>query len=197
MIASDRALSRINSGLLGCIVVINLYVISAPFLPQLLFWSKSHNGRTMSSLTTTLRHTVSDHPIHQSNRVIIPAMLLDQSINEGHDTYAVLNKGIWHWPDSSTPDRGSNTILIGHRFTYTNPRGVFYFLDKVHTGDEIGITWNDKSYIYKVFEIKVVHPTQTDILNPTTQPTLTLYTCTPLWWPKDRLVVTAHLERSP
>jgi sortase A len=124
-------------------------------------------------------------------------MLLEQPVLEGADTYVVLNKGIWHWPQSSTPDRGGNTVLIGHRFTYTRLVGVFYALDKVAVGDEVGVWWDDKQYVYKVSKVQVVPSTQTSILNATAEPTLTMYTCTPLWNPKDRLVVTAQLAVQP
>ena len=93
-----------------------------------------------------------------------------------------------------TPDRGGNTVLIGHRFTYTTPRGVFYYLNKVKLNDEIGLWWNNKEYLYRVSGIKEVKPTDTAVENATTQPQLTLFTCTPLWLPKDRLVVVAQLE---
>ena len=72
-------------------------------------------------------------------------MLLDQPILEGRDTYAVLNHGILRWPASSTPDKGGNTVLIGHRFTYSHPQGVFYYLDKVKVGDKLSVAWGNKS----------------------------------------------------
>ena len=121
-------------------------------------------------------------------------MLLSAPILEGTSTYGVLAKGIWRWPYGSAPGKGGNTVLIGHRFTYTNPRGVFYFLNKVQVGDEIGITWYNTSYIYRVIKTEVVSPSDVSILKPTTQPTLTLYTCTPLWRPASRLVVIAQQE---
>lgn len=123
-------------------------------------------------------------------------MLLQTRIYEGpvSQTYKILDKGIWRWPLGSTPDKGGNTILIGHRFTYTNPRGIFYNLDKLKVGQEIGVIWNNKKYLYKVTDTKVVPPSATNILNQTSDSRLTLYTCTPTWNPKDRLVVTAILE---
>ena len=108
--------------------------------------------------------------------------------------YAVLARGIWRWPAGSTPDKGGNTVLVGHRFTYTNPKGVFYALNDVSVGDTIGVVWQGKAYVYVVSATEVVPPSDVRILDPTTIPTLTLYTCTPIWWPKDRLVVIAHLE---
>ncbi|MDP9129541.1 MAG: class E sortase, partial [Candidatus Binatota bacterium] len=112
-------------------------------------------------------------------------------------TYKILDKGIWRWPAGSTPDKGGNTVLIGHRFTYTNPFGVFYHLDKVRPGDEIGLLWNNKNYVYRVSGVKVVPPTDTSVQNATADPRLTLFTCAPLWLPHNRLVVTANLETNP
>jgi len=48
--------------------------------------------------------------------------------------------------------------------------------------------------VYTVDRIKQVTATAVEIEAPTARPTLTLYTCTPLWNPKDRLVVTATLQ---
>lgn len=105
--------------------------------------------------------------------------------------YKILDRGIWRWPDSSTPDGGGNTVLLGHRFTYTNPRGVLYFLNKVQVGETIGINWNNSKCAYKVVHVQTVAPSDTIVTAPTTDPTLTIYTCTPLWHPVNRLVVTA------
>jgi LPXTG-site transpeptidase (sortase) family protein len=193
------SLSKINSGLLILIVLINGYVILAPVFPALLFDLQSHSSKAQA-LTTKI-HTpekIISSTSLQPNQVIIPSMLLDQSILEGTvaNQYKTLDKGIWRWPSGSTPNLGSNTILIGHRFTYTNPKGVFYFLNKVKIGDDIGVIWANKVYDYKVTSINQVSPNDTAIENPSKQPELTLFTCTPLWLPKDRLVVVADLEGS-
>jgi sortase A len=121
-------------------------------------------------------------------------MILDQPIVEGTNMYRALDQGVWRWPGGSTPDKGSNTVLVGHRFSYTKPKGVFYFLDKLHVNDTVGVVWQNKTYVYRVFATAVVPPTQTSILDPSKQTTLTMYTCTPLWLPRDRLVVKATLE---
>jgi LPXTG-site transpeptidase (sortase) family protein len=192
-----RKLSRINSILLLLIILVNGYVLLAPLAPLGWFWWEHRAGMEIK-LSQQIR-IIKDGSTARiqkpmPNTLIVPSMLLNQPILEGTNMYAVLAKGIWHWPYGSTPDRGGNTILIGHRFTYTNPRGVFYFLNNVGVGDEIGITWNNKPYIYRVAEIEVVAPSDVHIIMPTSRPTLTLYTCTPLWLPKDRLVVIAQLE---
>jgi sortase A len=133
---------------------------------------------------------------NQPDQVIIPHIFLDQPIHEGHETYVELAQGVWRWPFGSTPAAGGNTILIGHRFTYTNPRGVFYELNDVRVGDRIGVIWQNKTYNYAVTSVSQVLPQNTTILSQTTQPELTLYTCTPLYVPKYRLVIVARLEHT-
>lgn len=192
-------LSRVNNLLLVLIILIDGYIVVAPLLPNLFFNIQQHQGKrqALQKLIQPGSKTAPSGP--QPNQVIIPSMLLDQPVLEGTvaNQYKTLDKGIWRWPGSSTPDKGGNTVLIGHRFTYTNPRGVFYFLNKVKVGDELGIVWNNKKYEYKVATVNEVSPKDTTIEDATAQPELTLFTCTPLWLPKDRLVVVADLEAHP
>ena len=195
-------LSRLNNVLLALIILVNGYVIAGPLVPGLLFRWDTHSGKRQqleakvrSGKTNPRQSSAAPQP----NSVIIPSMLLDQSIYEGtvRNQYQTLDKGIWRWPAGSTPDKGGNTVLIGHRFTYTNPRGVFYFLNKVKPGDEISVVWSNRNYTYKVVSINEVPPTDTAIEKQSSTPELTLFTCTPLWLPKDRLVVVADLETKP
>lgn len=194
-------LAKLNTLLLGLIIIINLYVVLAPIAPSVIFWWQSHHGNQKQTLTQRLHPkaaAAAPAATSQPNHVVIPSMLLDQSIQEGpvSQQYSILDKGIWRWPAASTPDKGGNTVLVGHRFTYTNPRGVFYFLNKVNIGDEIGVFWSNKEYLYKVASVTEVPPTDTAIENNTPDARLTIFTCTPLWLPKDRLVVVAELEHS-
>jgi LPXTG-site transpeptidase (sortase) family protein len=186
---------KANNVLLVLIILINSYVIAAPFLPQLEFWNH-HGDGTKQALTQQVQKPA---PTNQPNHIVIPDMLLDKPINEGpvSTTYANLRKGIWRWPNSSTPDKPGNTVLVGHRFTYTNPRGVFYYLDKVKVGSEIAVFWNNKKYVYKVEAVKVVSKTDISVQGPTNDTRLTIYTCTPLWHPVNRLVVVAKPEVQP
>jgi len=189
---------KINNVLLGLIILINGYVIAGPFVPAIIFHAQSHSAREQLQRKLDTNAAARTSSLG-SNGLLIPSMLLDQPILEGTvaNQYKVLNQGIWRWPRGSTPDRGGNTVLIGHRFTYTNPHGVFYFLNKVKIGDDIGVIWNRTSYTYKVANITEVPPTDTTIESPSSSAKLTLFTCTPLWLPKDRLVVVANLEAKP
>jgi sortase A len=192
--------ARANNLLLIFIILINAYVILAPLIPAVTFWWQDHHSNRKQDLTAQVhraKQPVASKPaVNEPNHVVVPSMLLDTPILEGpvSQTYKILAQGIWRWPNGSSPDKGGNTILIGHRFTYTQPKGILYYLNKVALGDEIAITWQNKSYVYKVSSINVVPPTQTSIEDNTTDARLTIFTCTPLWLPKDRLVVVAELE---
>lgn len=199
-------LQTVNNLLLVAILLVSGYVIVMPMLPEMQYRFGNHTQRQKQLQQQIIARPVTQHKpdggeaaeaTPTANTLTIPSMLLDAPINEGpvRDMYKVLNKGIWRWPLGSTPDKGGNTVLLGHRFTYTNPRGVLYFLNKVAVGDSIGISWNAHKYVYKVTQVRVVPPSDTSVVAPTDKPTLTVYTCTPLWKPLDRLVVAAELEQ--
>lgn len=194
---NERRYRIANWYLLGIIILVNAYIATAPLLPQLQFWLEKQ-GDTQSNLTS-LTSTQSASPPQETdpntgkNHLVVPSMLLNEPVYEGKSE-ATLNKGIWHRPNTSTPDKGGNTVFAAHRYTYTNPRGTFYYLDKVAVGDPVALFWNGKKYVYSVTSTKTVKATQVEVEAPTSEPQLTLYTCTPLWLPKDRLVITATLE---
>jgi len=189
-------LKHVNNLLFAATVLILLYIIVAPVLPVLTFWLQSRTDRA-TQLAAQLTLPASNVNVGSGDRIVIPAMLLNEPINEGSDLRALHNGGTWRRPKTSTPDSGGNTVIVAHRYTYTNPRGTFYFLNKIKTGDEIGVFWHGKRYVYRAVSIKTVSPDDSSVEAPTTQARLTLYTCTPLWLPKDRLVVAANLETQP
>lgn len=199
-------LRKTNNILLVLVILTNLYVLAVPFVPQVLFRIQQGQGKQQQLEDQLTKKpaaatnpaapstTPAAAPTPQGNRLVVPVMLLDQPIVEDNNVYRALDKGVWRWPSGSTPDNGGNTVLVGHRFTYTKPKGVFYFMDKLHVGDSVGVVWKDKTYVYKVTSTEVVPPTKTSILDASEDPVLTMYTCTPLWNPKQRLVVHAALE---
>ena len=190
-------LSRINTLLLIAILIINSYIVLAPLIPKVSFWLAEHTSSQYNKLTKQIDNTASSKvdATPEDNRLIIPAMLLNTQIAEGKDESALRN-GPWRRPNSSTPDKGGNTVIVAHRFTYKAPKGSFYFLDKLKPGDKIGVFWHGKKYIYSVKTTEVVAPSSISVEAQTSTAQLTLYTCTPLWAPKDRLVVIANLEKT-
>jgi LPXTG-site transpeptidase (sortase) family protein len=189
-------LPYINTGLLLVIIGINLYIIALPLFPIAWFYIQSKSPDAKLNLQSIIdSKPQNSHPASTANRLVIPAMLLDEPFFQGNDA-RTLNQGLWLRPQGITPDKNGNTIIAGHRFTYTNPRGNFYSLDKLKAGDDIALFWQGKKYIYTVSQIKQVPATATEIEQPSDHPQLTLYTCTPLWNPKDRLVIVAKLEKN-
>ncbi len=187
---------KANNVLLILIVGINLYVIITPYLPALIYRWQNHGGTRRQALARIIQQPVPSSAAPQPNHIVIPSMLLDAPIYEGSvaNQFKILDKGIWRWPGGSTPDKGGNTVMLAHRFTYTNPRGTFYYLNKVTVGQELAVFYNNHKFTYKVASVNEVPPTDVAIEAPSDRPELTLYTCTPLWLPHDRLVVVADLE---
>ncbi len=196
---------RANNLLLVAIVLINGYIIAAPFLPALHYWQATKNGANINALAARLAptpagSTPTDSPPPNTgfradashDGLIIPTMLLDTPVVEGPESKSKeLLVQAWRLPFSATPDKGGNTVIAGHRFSYTGPRGVFYYLNKLSPGDDIGYWYRGTLYRYRVVSSRIVPPTEVSVQEPTPDTRLTLYTCTPLWNPTHRLVVVA------
>lgn len=184
-------LSRINTLLVVVIVLVNAFTLLLPLWPTVSLWF----GQRMTNTADTLREELHAPPATQSlpaeNRLIIPDILFDQEIHEGKDA-RTLRDGLWRRPRTSTPADGGNTVITGHRFTYNNPQGTFYHLDKLKVGSELGVYWEGKKYLYTVIETMTVPASAVHVEAQTGGDRLTLYTCTPLWNPTDRLVVVAE-----
>ncbi len=191
----NKRLRAVNDILSVIAVLIGLYLIALPYLPNLWWWyTKRVTVQPPNSVVQVTDNQPSNQkqPIPQGMLITIPRMDLKEHINNG-PTFSELNKGIWHLPNSSTPQQGSNTVMAGHRFTYTSPKGVFYFLDKIELNDRITVDWDNQEYTYKVTKISIVPPTDGTLVAPSNNNLLTLYTCTPLLTASKRLVVQAEL----
>lgn len=187
---NDTHLHRVNQVLLLFIILCCSYVLILPIIPAI-------NGWQRRVITKPIKIDISSDTgmkaiNRDTNRLIIPALQLEKPILEGQSESTV-HQGIWRRPQTSTPDKGSNTVLVGHRFTYDGA-SVFYDLDKVKPGNEIFMTFNGVIYRYIVDQILIVSPNASEIEAHTTSDRLTLYTCTPLWSTKQRLVVQASLK---
>lgn len=138
--------------------------------------------------------TIGTKPIPKDNRLVIPAIGVDMPIIEGKDEKVLYRGGAWRIPTSSTPDQGGNTVLSGHRWQYRPPSNrTLYLLDKVKEGDLVVVYWRGREYDYKIVGHEVVAPNRVDILAKTDQPRLTIFTCTPLFSTKQRLVLYGQL----
>lgn len=163
------------------IILAAIVFIVYPFSPLIKYHFLSLIGKTPD--------TEGLSSIPETNTLIIPKIGVNIEIVEGKDESA-LNKGAWRMPQTSTPDKGGNTVLTGHRWKYRPPsEETFYLLDKLEMGDNFIVYWQGFEYDYKVASISVVFPDELDVLNPTSVPTITLITCTPLFSTEQRLIV--------
>ncbi len=128
------------------------------------------------------------------NRIIIPKIGVNAPIVESKNSEYGLSKGSWRVPESSTPNKGGNTVITGHRFKYLPPNNLtFYLFDKLEIGDIVSVIWEEKNYYYKIKETKIIKPTDLSILEPTKESILTMFTCDPIYSQKNRLVIISQL----
>jgi sortase A len=189
-----KHLRLFNHGLTAAIALVAIYIIVTPFIPQVAWWLKHDSPvrRVVSDSSSTVAPAKTEAV--KGEQLFIDRLSMQETVHGGG--IAALKKGVWHLPHTSSPDKGGNTVLVGHRFTY-NGQAVFYHLDKVQKGDPITLAWEGKLYRYEVANVKVVPPTEVSIEANTKEPMLTIYTCTPLLTAKDRLVIQAKLIGEP
>jgi sortase A len=99
------------------------------------------------------------------------------------------------------PGENGNPVIFGHStlpylFDPGDYKTIFANLYKVKVGDEILAEVSGVSYKYKVFEIKVVNPNDTSVLEQKFDDSyLTLVTCTPPGTVWKRLIIKTKLEK--
>lgn len=121
-------------------------------------------------------------------RIVIADLSIDLPVKE-----ARVIKGYWEvFPDvagfglgSAYPDEQGNQVIFAH----ARP-GLFLPLKDTKIGQKIVVFTKDKWYSYTVSDIKEVNPNQIEVIAPTQDATLTLYTCSGFADSK-RLIVTA------
>lgn len=109
-------------------------------------------------------------------RIIIPSQKIDLPIVE-----AKIINGYWeisetsasHGVGSANPKEKGNIVIFAHA-----REGLFYNLKDIKEDDEIQIFTKEGLRKYTVFEILSVYPDQIEVIRPTKNETLTLYTCT-------------------
>lgn len=122
-----------------------------------------------------------DASLPSENGLIIEKIGVRSEIREGENWAEILKKGVWRVPSFGTPESNDLPIILAaHRFgyiTWTNSfrtLNSFYNLPKLKVGDQVEIVWNQRKYIYKIYQ----EETGTKISDYAAD--LILYTCE-LW----------------
>lgn len=108
-------------------------------------------------------------------RIIIPALDIDLPIKT-----AKVVKGYWEvFPDSAGFGTGSSyPSEVGNQVIFAHAReGLFLPLKEAKAGQVVYILTNNMWFSYKIEKIKEVLPSQTEVIAPTKEEILTLYTC--------------------
>jgi LPXTG-site transpeptidase (sortase) family protein len=121
-------------------------------------------------------------------RIIIPSVSVDIEVKN-----AKIVKGYWEvfsdsagWGEGSgLPGQAGNQVIFAHA-----RKGLFLPLKNIGLGAKIYVLAPNGWFSYDVKEIKEVYPNQIEVIKPTEDETLTLYTCSGFNDAK-RLIVTA------
>ncbi|MFJ8676708.1 sortase [Streptomyces sp. NPDC093589] len=168
--------------------------------------SKTLHGWSKHNPAGDSKHAVSGTPDigvggHINEVLRIPALGTSwaQPVYEGVGVKQ-LRAGVGHFDGSADPGELGNFALAGHRSGVTNP--PFRDIDRVKPGSAIKVTTaNRTTYIYTVARVRIVPPTDVDVLlpvpdKPNAVPTtakLTLVTCWPATGHTKRVIVEANL----
>lgn len=114
--------------------------------------------------------------INNPVRIIIPKADIDLPVIDAKvvDGYWGLSENTASYGlGSGQPGKKDNTVIFAHA-----REGLFYNLKDVKLNDTIYVFTKSKWFRYKVNNITSVYPNQVEIIQPTKNETLTLYTCT-------------------
>jgi len=134
-------------------------------------------------------------------KIIIPKINVeipiefDQESTTEADIQNSLDDGVVHYPTTVNPGEKGNAAIFGHSSNNIFNKGKYKFafvlLSKLEANDVFYITYNGKVYAYKVFNKKIVKPTEVGVLGPVPgkESTATLITCDPPGTTINRLIV--------
>lgn len=125
-------------------------------------------------------------------RILIPKVRIDLQVfpaKASGEIWEVSEEGASYLLGSGVPGQKGNVVIYGH-----NKNKLFGPIRWLGKGEEIKvINKKGEEFIYKVGETKTVSPDKVEVLAPTEDATLTLYTCTGFLDSK-RFIVVAKLQ---
>ena len=130
-------------------------------------------------------------------RIVIPKLGVSTLVVEGTSPEA-LRAGAGHYPNTPLPGQTGNVAIAGHRTTYGKP---FNQVDELDPGDRIWLLTPVGEYEYEVADTPdgwtdnpyITTPTDWQVIQPTSVPSLTLTSCHPKGRASQRIVVRAEL----
>jgi sortase A len=129
---------------------------------------------------------------HQAIRIQIPAIEVDAPVVLG-DGWEQLKLGVAQHLGTPNPGENGNIVLSGHNDIFGE---VFRNLDRLQPGDTIILFTSWRQYTYIITGTKIVDPTAVEVMDPTSNSTVTLISCHPYLVDNHRIVVSAVLQNN-
>jgi sortase A len=126
----------------------------------------------------------------QAIQIQIPMINVDAPVVQG-DGWEQLKKGVAQHPGSADPGQTGNVVLSAHNDVFGE---IFRNLDQLHQGDEIIVYTANHAFTYIINDVKIVSPTDVEVMAPTINPTVTLISCYPYMVDNKRIVVQASID---
>jgi LPXTG-site transpeptidase (sortase) family protein len=125
---------------------------------------------------------------------VVPAPLVEK---DGQSTWQVPAFSAGHAEDTAGAGQPGNAVLMGH-ISSLHSGDVFKDLDQVQVGDDVEVFSGERQFTYRVFDTRSVPRTDLAMVAPTSEPIVSLFTCTGAWNPvlwdyTERLFVRARL----
>ena len=126
--------------------------------------------------------------INLDTRVVPLGTHLDRT---GSLVWETVPFAVGHHKGSANPGEPGNVVLSGH-ISSPSEGAIFQRLPQVKAGDSIVITTAQASFLYQVWDVRVVAPNAVEFLDSTDASTATLITCYPDHIYSHRLIVRAQ-----
>lgn len=152
---------------------------------QKLLFKTPQQRKASNSATITYDHgPFNTENFHQSRpvdknslpvRIIIPSLSIDLLItpsNIVNNAWEISETSASYGMGSAVPGTNGNTVIFAHA-----RKGMFGDLRQIKTNDKVYVLTRKDWYEYKVIQTKIVFPDEIEVIKPTAQETLTLYTC--------------------
>lgn len=161
-------------------------ILIALFILSFHFPATKNSGKNPIEINSKLLE--SEIVLNIPDRILIPKSNVDLKVIPSK----IVN-GYWELSEdtasyglgSGTPNTKSNTVIFAHA-----REGLFYNLKNVKKGEIVYVFSKDKWFRYKINKVTTVYPNEIQVIQPTKNETLTLYTCSGFYDEK-RLIVTA------
>lgn len=142
----------------------------------------------------------SNGPISPEPKVVIPKInveipvVYDEPSIEEDAIQNALERGVVHYATTPNPGEKGNSVIFGHSSNNILNKGKYKFafvlLNRLEIGDTFYLNKDGVRYAYRIYEKRIVKPTEVDVLNSTSKTaTATLITCDPPGTTLNRLVV--------